>query len=372
MTNRLDIEITSQSDDSFYTWRSAGAKEPKGTIKASLLPSGVNIGDVLRVEADFMIDGIEITSVLPSKSKKVEPEFLEIIGSGKESLGVTTSLVSKGNKKRSNKSRRNNKPTRSPEGNKTRPRSDKRPEQKKRRTYQPARGKRLKASKKRRNEFISNLPAQHQNLAKELVGSTIPELRKTLKKMSLPEGCPEALLDYAEELNQDIKMAEWLDKADSVENNIAKIDLQDFRSVVASSERWAKSAEAITIKERLESKLTERIDSDHKEWLVSIEQALKEEKTVRALNLSSRSPKAGAQLPENLGLQLSEQAGNALNSLANSYRWSVVVEAVALSPVRKKVTPQSLPGNVTDDLKKSIQKHADRIPQIAILFTEAS
>jgi hypothetical protein len=118
--------------------------------------------------------------------------------------------------------------------------------------------------------------------------------------------------------------------------------------------------------------LTERIDSDHKEWLVSIEQALKEEKTVRALNLSSRSPKAGAQLPENLGLQLSEQAGNALNSLANSYRWSVVVEAVALSPVRKKVTPQSLPGNVTDDLKKSIQKHAERIPQIAILFTEAS
>jgi hypothetical protein len=88
----------------------------------------------------------------------------------------------------------------------------------------------------------------HQTLAKELVGSSIPDLRKTLKKMSLPEGCPEALLDYAEKLNQDMKMAEWLDKAESVENNLAKIDLQDFRSVVASSERWAKSAEAIVIK----------------------------------------------------------------------------------------------------------------------------
>jgi hypothetical protein len=372
MPNRLDIEITSQSNDSFYTWRSAGAKEPKGTIKATLVPSGVAIGDVLRVEADFMMDGIEIISVLPTRQKKDEPELLEIIGSGKESLGVTTSLVSKGNKKRNSKKGRNNKSTRSSERKNKTFDNDKRIERKKRRPYQPPRGKRLKPARKRRNDYISNLPLLHQTLAKELVGSSIPDLRKTLKKMSLPEGCPEALLDYAEKLNQDMKMAEWLDKAESVENNLAKIDLQDFRSVVASSERWAKSAEAIVIKERLGVKLTERIDSDHREWLASIKEALKEEKTVRALNLSSRSPKAGAQLPENLGLQLSEQAGNALNNLANPYRWSVVMEAVALSPVREKVIPQGLPTNITDDLKKSIAKHAERIPQIAELFATTS
>ena len=80
MPNRLDIEITSQTTDSSYTWRSAGAKEPKGTIKASLLPSGVAIGDVLKVEADFMIDGIEITAVLPQKAKKDGPELLELFG----------------------------------------------------------------------------------------------------------------------------------------------------------------------------------------------------------------------------------------------------------------------------------------------------
>ncbi len=95
MPNRLDIEITSQASDSSYTWRSAGAKEPKGTIKASLLPSGVTIGDVLKVEADFMIDGIEITAVLPQKTKKDEPELLELFGTGKETAGVTTSLVKK-------------------------------------------------------------------------------------------------------------------------------------------------------------------------------------------------------------------------------------------------------------------------------------
>ena len=61
--------------------------------KASLLPSGVAIGDVLKVEADFMIDGIEITAVLPQKIKKDGPELLELLGTGKETAGVTTSLV---------------------------------------------------------------------------------------------------------------------------------------------------------------------------------------------------------------------------------------------------------------------------------------
>ena len=106
MPNRLDIEITSQSTESSYTWRSAGAKEPKGTIKASLLPSGVAIGDVLKVEADFMIDGIEITAVLPQKIKKDGPELLELLGTGKETAGVTTSLVKKSNNRKRRKDAR--------------------------------------------------------------------------------------------------------------------------------------------------------------------------------------------------------------------------------------------------------------------------
>ena len=171
-------------------------------------------------------------------------------------------------------------------------------ERKDRKPYRSPRGKRLKPSKKYRNEFIESLPELQKPIAKELSGSTIPNLRRTIEKMDLPEGFPDALLDYAENLNQQLKMAEWMDKATAVENNIENIDLQDFRSVVASSARWAKSANSIAIKERLELKLNERIDQDHKKWLTSIEEALQEEKTVRALNLSSRSPKAGAQLPE--------------------------------------------------------------------------
>ncbi len=369
MPNRLDIEITSQSTESSYTWRSAGAKEPKGTIKASLLPSGVAIGDVLKVEADFMIDGIEITAVLPQKIKKDGPELLELLGTGKETAGVTTSLVKKSNNRKRRKDARVG-----PKSNKAKDRkrsrsSKARTERKDRKPYRSPRGKRLKPSKKYRNEYIESLPELQKPIAKELSGSTIPNLRRTIEKMDLPEGFPDALLDYAENLNQQLKMAEWMDRATAVENNIENIDLQDFRSVVASSARWAKSSDSLAIKERLELKLNERIDQDHKKWLNSIDEALQEEKTVRALNLSSRSPKAGAQLPEAITTRLIAQANKALNAETTAHRWSIVVEAVAFSPVRQKITPDGLPTEISEELKQSIKKHGDRIPQIAKVFT---
>ena len=367
MPNRLDIEITSQSDESSYTWRSAGAREPKGTVPAKILPNDVSIGDVLRVEADFMIDGIEITSVLPTKSKKDSPEILEILGSGKDASGVTTSLIPKGKKRGRNNKRQQN-DNRKPKQKRKAQNKKGSPERKNRKPYRSPRGKRLKASKNYRNEYVASLPETHKPLARQLIGSTIPNLRKTIDKMALPQGFPEAILDYAEELNQQLKMAEWLDKAEAIEENVESIDLQDFRSVVASSGRWAKSPEAIAVKERLENKLNERIDLDHKEWLRSIQDALDDEKTVRALNLSSRSPKAGAQLPEIVTNQLIEQASRALNEQSSAYRWAIVLEAVAFSPVREKINPNGLPSTITDDLKETIAKHGERVPQIANLF----
>ena len=367
MPNRLDIEITSQSDESSYTWRSAGAREPKGTVPAKILPNDVSIGDVLRVEADFMIDGIEITSVLPTKSKKDSPEILEILGSGKDASGVTTSLIPKGKKRGRNNKRQQN-DNRKPKQKRKAQNKKGSPERKNRKPYRSPRGKRLKASKKYRNEYVASLPETHKPLARQLIGSTIPNLRKTIDKMALPQGFPEAILDYAEELNQELKMAEWLDKAEAIEENLESIDLQDFRSVVASSGRWAKSPEAIAVKERLENKLNERIDLDHKEWLRSIQDALDDEKTVRALNLSSRSPKAGAQLPEIVTNQLIEQASRALNEQSSAYRWAIVLEAVAFSPVREKINPNGLPSTITDELKETIAKHGERVPQIANLF----
>src|SRR5438094_1256991 len=80
MSRRIDIELTSSRNDGTWTWRAAGARQPKGVLDGSLLTSNAKVGDVLRVEAEQNIEGINVTSILPSKAKSPEPERLEMIG----------------------------------------------------------------------------------------------------------------------------------------------------------------------------------------------------------------------------------------------------------------------------------------------------
>ncbi len=371
MSSRLEIEITSKVDESLHTWRAVGAKEPKGVIKTVLLPTGSEIGQTFRVEAEFLLDGIEIISVFPPKAKREEPQLLEIIGSGNNDGSVTTSLVAKRKRKKSggkqrasqnsDKARRNNQ-----ERKKTRITSKTKPKRKSR-TFKPPRGKRLKPKRRNRNDFLDSLPVLHRPLARELMRGSIPKLRDTLKTMDLPTGFNEPILDYAEKLVIKLKAAEWLDRAEAVDKTSDTIDLQDFRSVVAASQSSAKSSEALVLKEKLELALKKRIEREHEDWLKIIQSALEEGKLVRALNFSSRPPKAGAQLPEELALELARQAGEALNSETPTNRWAIVAEAIAFSPIRLKVHPVSLPSVLDKDLEKLLSKHAERFPAIANL-----
>jgi hypothetical protein len=199
---------------------------------------------------------------------------------------------------------------------------------------------------------------------------SIPNLREKMKLMDLPEGFDEPILSFAEELNRGIKAAEWLDKAEAIDSNIDSVDLQDFRSVIAASSNFAKSPEAISLKEKLEAGLKIRIEKELQEWMKIIKDALQEGKVVRALNFSSRPPKAGTQLPEDISKELVLQASNALSSEASPERWGVVAEAVAFSPIRLKVEPISLPAQMDEELEKVLQKHSERFPAIAALTKE--
>ncbi len=89
---RIEIELTSARPDGTWTWRAAGAKQPRGTLDASVLPGEAKVGDVLRAEADIDIDGITVRSTSPVSQKKVAPERIEIIGSGREEPAVTTNM----------------------------------------------------------------------------------------------------------------------------------------------------------------------------------------------------------------------------------------------------------------------------------------
>ena len=55
MSRRIDIELTSSRDDGTWTWRAAGAKQPKGTLDADLLYPGsqsvIQLGDAVTLRA---------------------------------------------------------------------------------------------------------------------------------------------------------------------------------------------------------------------------------------------------------------------------------------------------------------------------------
>src|SRR6266581_6421443 len=80
MSRRIEIELTSARPDGTWTWRAAGAREPKGVVEGRLLYEGAAVGDVLRAEAEFEIDGITVTAVLTPPPKRIEAERLEVIG----------------------------------------------------------------------------------------------------------------------------------------------------------------------------------------------------------------------------------------------------------------------------------------------------
>ena len=83
---KIDVEITSQRDDGDWTWRAVGAREPKGTIDASLLPTDSVVGSQFLVETEYFLDGIVITKVFDKKQESGKSETLEILGSGTKQI----------------------------------------------------------------------------------------------------------------------------------------------------------------------------------------------------------------------------------------------------------------------------------------------
>ena len=117
---RLEIELTSERPDGTWTWRAAGAKQPKGVVEASVVPGGAKVGDVLRAEADIELDGINVTSLAPPReAARSGPEVLKLVGSQAPVEGVTTSLVGRRGRDREDR------PPRGPREDRPRgPRSD--------------------------------------------------------------------------------------------------------------------------------------------------------------------------------------------------------------------------------------------------------
>jgi hypothetical protein len=100
VARRIDIELTSSQPDGKWTWRAAGALQPRGVLDGALLHDGAKPGDVLKVDAEFEIDGITVVSVLPPRSKhRSEPERIELLTPSRETPGVTTQLAGRADRR---------------------------------------------------------------------------------------------------------------------------------------------------------------------------------------------------------------------------------------------------------------------------------
>ena len=93
---------------------------PKGSLEATLLSEGVKVGDILRAEAEFEIDGIVVMSVQAPKgdTRSEKSARIEIIGSGHDNApsGVSVVLVPGGRRRGEGQPRRSSTAQRSGTG----------------------------------------------------------------------------------------------------------------------------------------------------------------------------------------------------------------------------------------------------------------
>lgn len=400
VARRLDIELTSDRGDGRWTWRAAGAKMPKGVVEGSLLPSGSLVGDIVKVEAEADLEGLTITTVFAPKGPRKEAERLELLGSGRDEPLVTQVLASKGRGRGRDSDGRGRGRGRGRDGDdrgrgrgrgrdgndrgRGRGRGNRdgenrgTPDRSRReRPKPPARPKapRLRPARSHRQVALNALPkAQHQ-LAEEVLRGGVPGVRQAIDQMNelaTAEGMPKIkrspLVALAEKLAPTLKAAEWRDRAEAAVAGIETVDLRDIRSVVAAADGAARDEETRELAEQLRAGLNARTEADHQAWRDELAQNIAEGRTVRALRLSSRPPKAGAPLPVDMAERLASAAAESLTSEVTSDRWATVVDAVAFSPVRSQVTAQGIPASPSDELMKSMKKLAGRVPQLAALF----
>lgn len=414
MSRRIDIELTSNREDGTWTWRAAGAKQPKGVLPGSLLTAEAAVGDVLRAEVETTLDGTEVLGVTPPKAKHRPVEGLIELATKelKDDQLVTTTLAPKrggGSRDRGDRGDRGDRPRGprregdrgprregGPRGDRPGgdrsggPRSDRpggdgpggqrgpRPDRPHReRPAPPAKpkAKRLRPGRTHRKAALDLLAPEEQVIAEQVLRGGVPAVRQAVDKMNeearaagRPEVKPDALLAVAERLLPALRTAEWRDRAEAAVADLDELDLRDLRSVVVAADTGAKDDETRALAAQIREGLARRVDQEQAAWLAEIAETLGDGRVVRALRLSSRPPKAGAPLPAELAAKLSTAAGAALTADTIVDRWATVLDALSFSPVRLTVTPASRPETPSPELVAAVTRVAARIPKVAEAF----
>jgi hypothetical protein len=393
MANRMEIELTSARDDEF-TWRAAGARQPRGSVSSSLLPPSSKVGDVLRAEVEVEIDGITVVAVLPPKGKATPEDRIEYIGPARPAPGVTTVLSGRGERKsRDARDSRGGRETRRREPSGDRPREpraptgDRRPSRGAQRPSREAEATRPGARRQperkgpprfepgtaHRDELFATLTPEQRPIAERLAIGGMPGVRKALaeeQQRAKSEGRPvtsgEPIIALAEQLLPEVRAAVWLDRAEAAAGREDEITLRDLRTTVVGASPRDEAGKAL--ERQLREALERRVTKLRADWEAHISQAIEEGRVLQALRLSAKPPEPTARFPGALASRLASVAGEAMTSEVAPERWLALLSGAVESPVRRQVKPAGLPADPSGEVERQARMAAGRIPALARLL----
>lgn len=380
MSQRLEVMLTSRRPDGTWTWRAAGARQPKGVLSEGLVPAGAAVGDVLRVEAEVSVDGIAVRQVLPTKTERPPSPRLEHLGSKRFTEGVTMAP---------NLARKSAERTEGPRDGRRRKGGGGRAQQGGRPGRdgtghrggrdRPPRAPRLRPENRHRDAWLETLPADDRAIAERLANEGIRAVRQALQSEGRPGEGQEAgrsgdvddpRLEVVERLFSAYRVVDWRDRAEAARKVTDEVDLRDLRSVVAGIPEKYPDDEARALADELRGKLTARVDREHSAWIADLGSLLRKGRLVTALRVSQRPPKAGTPLPESLAASLQEGVASQLNADTEDDLWVRMLEAAAQSPIRLVLVAQDLPPEPSERLLRTVRRFGERLPALRAQFRE--
>jgi hypothetical protein len=422
VARRIEIELTSKLDDGRFTWRAAGAREPRGTVDGSIVPGDAAIGEVLRAEVDFGIDGVDVLSIVPRKQPSphdLRGESLEVLGPPREAAGVQVSLADKGRGRRSDRDDRGPRGPRPPRDRERagaprgerrgerrpepgrprapqgdRPRDDGARDERPRtgrarddrsrtdrpRTDRPRDDRRggrrppeVAVSTVHRNNLLAELRAEQLPIAEQLLRGGLPAVRQAIdeqNRAALAQGrptvAPETILAIAEDLLPLTSLAAWKDRAAGVQQAGASVRLRDLRPVVTAARTVTLDEEARAVLKELQGLLHTKLEELRTAWVTKVQSLLAQGEVIESLRVVARPPDAATRCPAELATALAEAAGNALDADLPPAAWIAVLDAVVDAPMRRSVHPKGIPA--AEEAQAAAVRAAGHVPGLAKLL----
>jgi hypothetical protein len=397
MSRRIDIELTSRAADGSWTWRAAGARQPKGVVEAALVPSGEKVGSVLLAEVEVSLEGIEVLSLSEAKPQR-SPERvegrIEVRGTPKRAPDVSVVLAPGSSKRRRDDGDGGERRDRRGRGNRDADAHDerggergdrpprgasgpRRPGARRpgERDGRPSRGERPAAptSTVHRNAMLGTLRPEQIPIAEQLLRGGLQAVRQAIdaqnaaaKAAGKPPVAGDALLAMADELSPTVRLAEWKDRASVAQTAGKEYRLRELRAVVAASRTLNLDEEGRAMAKALQESLDQRTTALREEWLARITNALNDGRVQQAVEASIRPPEPGTRCPAELAVRLAGAAGEALSADKAPEEWMQLLDAVVASPVRRNVKPAGIPD---DEVARQAARHASgAVPALAKLL----